>query len=121
VLHLPARFVLGALAAFRLLGLLADDWRALSLARRARGVAGRGRVRGAIGQGFVLFVLSLRRASALATAMEARGFGVRTERTWARPSRFRGRDWAIVALGASIGALAVAVSVATGSWHFVIA
>src|SRR5690606_32286047 len=45
VVRLPARFVLGALAGMRMLGLLADDWRALALARRARGVADRGRLR----------------------------------------------------------------------------
>lgn len=39
---LPARFVVGALAGMRMLGLLADDWRALALARRARGVADEG-------------------------------------------------------------------------------
>ncbi|WP_346728575.1 energy-coupling factor transporter transmembrane component T family protein, partial [Microbacterium lacticum] len=43
VVRLPARFVLGALAGMRLLGLLASDWRALERARRARGVADTGR------------------------------------------------------------------------------
>ncbi|MGT2426666.1 energy-coupling factor transporter transmembrane component T family protein [Amnibacterium kyonggiense] len=75
LLHLPARFVLGALAAFRLMGLLGQDWRALSLARRARGVADSGRVRRSAGQAFALLVLSVRRGGVLATAMEARGFG----------------------------------------------
>src|SRR6185312_9202522 len=75
VLHLPARFVLGALAGLRMVGLFLDDWRALELARRARGVADRGRVRRFLGMAFALLVLSLRRGSKLATAMEARGFG----------------------------------------------
>jgi energy-coupling factor transport system permease protein len=119
VLRLPARFVLGALAAFRLLGLLAEDWTALGMARRARGVAGRGPTR-ALGQAFALFVLSLRRAGTLATAMEARGFGGDAIRSWARESRFRGRDWGVLGVGVAVAALAVGVSVATGSWHFVI-
>lgn len=38
VWHLPSRFVLGALAGLRLVGLFIDDWRSLELARRARGV-----------------------------------------------------------------------------------
>ena len=38
ILRLPARFVLGGLAGLRLVGLFVDDWRALTLARRARGV-----------------------------------------------------------------------------------
>ncbi|GAB3805640.1 energy-coupling factor transporter transmembrane component T [Humibacter antri] len=120
VLHLPSRFVLGALAAFRLLGLFADDWRALGLARRARGIAGRGVVKRALGQAFTLFVLSIRRASSLATAMEARGFGSSAVRTWARPSRFGARDWIVVGVGVVVAALAVTVSVITGSWRFVI-
>ena len=88
VLRLPSRFVLGALAAFRLLGVLRDDWRALELARRARGIADRGRIRRFAGMAFALLVLSIRRGSTLATAMEARGFGGDTPRTWARESRF---------------------------------
>lgn len=120
VLRLPARFVLGALAAFRLLGLFAEDWRALGYARRARGIGGRGAVTRAFGQAFTLFVLSIRRASSLATAMEARGFGSSAERTWARPSRFGGGDWAVLGAGVLVAALAVTVAVATGSWRFVI-
>ncbi len=37
-LKLPARFVLGALAAMRLMGLLAEHWSTLGHARRARGI-----------------------------------------------------------------------------------
>ena len=118
LVHLPARFVLGALAALRLVGLLREDWRSLELARRARGVADRGRLRRFLGLAFALFVLSIRRGSALATAMEARGFGGSTPRTWARESRFGGREWALVAVGAAVAAIAVTASVATGSWVF---
>ncbi|TML21008.1 MAG: energy-coupling factor transporter transmembrane protein EcfT, partial [Actinobacteria bacterium] len=40
--RLPARFAIGALAAFRLVPLLGEEWRVLALARRARGIdAGR--------------------------------------------------------------------------------
>ncbi len=75
ILRLPARFVLGALAGLRMVGLFLDDWRALELARRARGVADRGRIRRFLGMAFALLVLSIRRGAKLATAMEARGFG----------------------------------------------
>jgi energy-coupling factor transport system permease protein len=115
-LHLPARFVLGALAALRLVGLLRDDWNALELARRARGVADRRRVRRFAGLVFALFVLSIRRGSALATAMEARGFGGSGPRTWARPSRFGAREVLLILVGALIAAAAVAVAVVTGQW-----
>jgi len=121
VLHLPARFVLGALAGVRLTGLMLDDWRSLELARRARGVADRGRLRRLASQAFALLVLAVRRGAKLATAMEARGFGADAPRTWARPSRLGRIDAALVAVAALIGASAVAVSVATGSWRFLLA
>lgn len=119
LLHLPARFVLGALAALRLVGLMRDDWNALELARRARGVADRGRVRRLPGLVFALFVLSIRRGSALATAMEARGFGGDGPRTWARPSHFGAREVLLIAVGAALAATAVVVAVTTGQWVFI--
>ncbi len=120
VLHLPARFVLGAFAGIRLAGLFADDRRALELARRARGVADRGRLRRLAGLAFALFVLSIRRGSALATAMEARGFGGAARRTWARPSRFGLPEFGLIALGAAIAGAATIAAVVTGSWNFIV-
>ncbi|MEO6116501.1 MAG: energy-coupling factor transporter transmembrane component T [Pseudolysinimonas sp.] len=119
VLHLPARFVLGGLAALRLVGLMRDDWRSLELARRARGVADRGRLRRFAGLAFALFVLSIRRGSALATAMEARGFGSSAPRTWARPSQFGPREVLLILLSAAIAAAAVVTAVVTGEWAFI--
>lgn len=120
VWRLPTRFVLGALAALRLVGLFLDDWRSLEHARRARGVGDTGRIRRLPGQAFALLVLSIRRGSKLATAMEARGFGSGIERTWARTSLFGIREWALTALGLIVGLSAVAVAVATGEWNFVL-
>ncbi|WP_431804490.1 energy-coupling factor transporter transmembrane component T family protein [Microbacterium sp. bgisy203] len=120
VLHLPARFVLGALAGLRMIGLFLDDWRALELARRARGVADRGRIRRFVGMAFALLVLSIRRGSKLATAMEARGFGAPVRRTWARESTFGTREWALVGIGAAISAIAIAAAIAAGTWNFIL-
>ncbi|MCY7287370.1 MAG: energy-coupling factor transporter transmembrane protein EcfT [Cryobacterium sp.] len=120
VVKLPARFVLGGLAGLRLVGLFLEDWRALELARRARGIADGGALRRVLSQAFALLVLSIRRGSQLATAMEARGFGAPVRRTWARPSTFRGRETALVGIGLAVALLAVGVSVATGSWNFVL-
>jgi energy-coupling factor transport system permease protein len=120
VLHLPARFVMGGLAGLRMVGLFLDDWRALELARRARGVADRGRVRRFLGMAFALLVLSLRRGSKLATAMEARGFGAPGERTWARASHFGGREWVMLGIGAAIAVISVAAAVAAGTWNFIL-
>lgn len=121
VLRLPARFVLGALAALRLVGLFIDDWRSLELARRARGVGDTGRVRRVGGQAFALLVLSIRRGSKLATAMEARAFGAPIRRTWARPSVLGPRDAVLVLICAAIGAAAITLSVLSGSWNFIAA
>ncbi|CAN5148334.1 energy-coupling factor transporter transmembrane component T [soil metagenome] len=121
VLHLPSRFVLGALGGLRLAGLFVDDWRALELARRARGIADRGRIRRFAGQAFALLVLSIRRGSKLATAMEARGFGASNTRSWARESLFGRPEIVLIALAVVIGAAAVVTSVVTGHWNFVAA
>lgn len=118
--RLPARFVLGALAGMRLISLLLDDWRSLELARRARGVADTGRIRRLGGQAFALFVLSIRRGSTLATAMEARGFGAPAERTWARESPWGSREWLVMAAGLGIGLVAIAASIASGRWNFIV-
>ncbi|MCU1508198.1 MAG: transporter [Glaciihabitans sp.] len=118
VVRLPSRFVIGALGALRLIGLFAQDWRALEHARRARGVADRGRVRRFAGQAFALLVLSIRRGSKLATAMEARGFGGTTKRTWARASVIGAPEVALVLIGVAVTGIAIATSVLTGHWNF---
>lgn len=120
VWHLPSRFVLGALAALRLVGLFLEDWRSLELARRARGVGDTGRLRRVPGQAFALLVLAIRRGSTLATAMEARGFGGPTARTWARESRFGWREWGTLIGGLMVGMIAIATAVATGHWNFIV-
>lgn len=119
-LRLPDRFVLGALAAVRMVGLFLDDWRSLELARRARGVADRGRIRRIAGQGFALLVLSIRRGSKLSIAMEARGFGGDTPRTWARESRWGAAEWVTIGIGVLIGLTATVVAVLMGSWNFIV-
>jgi len=122
-LHLPHRFVLSALAALRLLGVLGEEWRALSAARRARGLGDDGvvgRVRTAFGQVLALLVLALRRATVLATTMESRGFGAVAHRTWARESRFGRGDVLVVLGGVAVGALATAAGVAAGTWRLIL-
>lgn len=117
LLRLPVRFVLGALAAVRMTTLLGGDWRQLRSARRARGVADTGRLRRGASMAFALLVLALRRATTLAVAMESRGFGAPGRRTWARPARFGGPEWAMVAVLVGIGAVSVAVAVGAGTWR----
>ncbi|MFT4213749.1 MAG: energy-coupling factor transporter transmembrane component T [Microbacterium sp.] len=118
--RLPSRFVLGALAALRMVEVLGDDRRQLALARRARGVADAGRMRRVLGMVFALFVLAIRRGTKLAIAMEARGFGAPVPRTWARESPWGSREWTLLAAGLAIGLLAIAAAVGVGTWRFVL-
>ena len=82
-------------------------------------MADHARVRRIAGQTFALLVFAVRRGSKLATAMEARGFGAYPTRTWARPSPFGIREFALIAAGFVIAAVAVAVSVTSGTWSFI--
>ncbi|GAA2547245.1 energy-coupling factor transport system permease protein [Neomicrococcus aestuarii] len=119
---LPHRFVLGALAAMRLLGLLAEEWKTLGMARRARGVGSFGspldRIKANTGQAFGLMVQAIRRASRLALSMEAKGFGGH-HRTWARPSTFSLLDLWVLLGGLALGALAVWAALSAGTWNVV--
>jgi len=115
-LRLPSRFVLGSVAALRLLTVLGDDARTLERARRARGLGDRSRLRRLGGQVFGLLVLAIRRGSALAIGMEARGFGAPGPRTWWRPSPWRASDTVVVVIAVAVAVIAVAAAVVTGSF-----
>ena len=73
-----------------------------------------------LSQAFALLVISIRRGSKLATAMEAKGFGSDRPRTWARESVFGKREWALIGIGTAIAVIAVIAAVSTGNWHFVL-
>jgi energy-coupling factor transport system permease protein len=121
-LHVSPRFAVGALAGARLLPMLASEWQTLALARRARGVSGprspTATVQLAFGQLLALLVGGVRRATRLATAMEARGFDARPCRTVARPQRMHEQDWMLLTAAAALAAVAVGTSVVLGSWRF---
>jgi energy-coupling factor transport system permease protein len=112
------RFAIGALAAFRLLPLLGEEWRMLTVARRARGVdAGANpaaRLRMLASLTFALLVGAIRRGTRLAVAMDARGFDAGLPRSVARPQRFGPADWLLVLAGAALAAAAIGLSVRTG-------
>ena len=119
ILHLPARPVLAALAGARMTSLMAADWKALERARRARGVGDASRIRSFLRGSFSLLVFALRRSGKLATTMEARGFGAAGRRTWARPSRLRAADAALMAVAIAVPAIALMVSVMAGTFALV--
>ncbi len=122
--RLSPRLALGVLAAVRMLPMLAFEWQILGMARRARGMsAGWSPVVAArLGFGMLLALLvgSVRRATRLAMAMEARGFGTQPCRTIARPLRMHARDWILLGFAAGLAAVAVGVSVAAVSWRFLL-
>ncbi|MFF5292871.1 energy-coupling factor transporter transmembrane component T family protein [Paractinoplanes globisporus] len=108
----PARFAIGALAAFRLLPLLGAEWQTLTLARRARGVdAG---IRTFPGIAFALLVSALRRGGRLAVAMDARGFDSSVPRTYARRQTFTSADVLLVAGAVVLAAIVITTTILTG-------
>ena len=119
--RLPARFAIGALAAFRLVPLLGEEYRLLALARRARGIdAGRNpyaHVRLAASLTFALLVGAIRRGTRLATAMDARGFAAGVPRTFARVQRFRTADTALLAGAVLVSAAILTTTIALGYFH----
>jgi energy-coupling factor transport system permease protein len=111
--RLSPRLAVGVLAAIRMLPILAVEWQLLGMARRARGVsAGWSPVaaaRLAFGKLLALLVGAIRRATRLALAMEARGFGTAPCRTIARPQRMRTADWGLLVAAVALGAAALGI------------
>ncbi|AKV55406.1 ATP binding protein of ABC transporter [Bifidobacterium actinocoloniiforme DSM 22766] len=118
VLRLPDRFVYGGLAGLRLFSVLQDDWAALTASRRSRGLGDENKVKAFLPQAFALLVLSIRRSTTLAEAMEARGFGGPGPRSHARVSRVHPRDWAFLAICLAIPAVSLALAWFCGSFAF---
>lgn len=120
-LRVPAKFAYGTLAALRLMPLLSEEWDHIAMARRARGLdAGRSPVRlvrlfGS--QVFALLVVAIRRGTRLATAMDARGFDSGLPRSFARVRAVTRSDLVLVLGSVLACAIALGVSVGTGSWQ----
>jgi energy-coupling factor transport system permease protein len=121
-LHAPRRFTVGALAAFRLMPLFADEWDTIGLARRARGLDDApgplSRVSGLFAMTQSLLVATIRRATRLALAMDGRGFADVGCHTLARPRPIVAQDWALIAASFAVATLATGASIALGSWRF---
>ncbi|WP_017616230.1 energy-coupling factor transporter transmembrane component T family protein [Nocardiopsis salina] len=117
-LKVPERPAMGVLAALRLVPLLAHQWRSVTFARRARGIAAGGNPFRAValffGRLFSLLVRSVRTGTLLATAMDARAFGT-GPRTRARHSRWGRRDTLLVAAAPALLAAAYGISHSAGT------
>ncbi|MDO4898696.1 MAG: energy-coupling factor transporter transmembrane component T [Rothia sp. (in: high G+C Gram-positive bacteria)] len=119
--RLPARFVLAALAALRLVGILFAEWHTLSMTRRARGATGSSSATGLLqsltalsGQTFALLVQAIRRGSRLAVTMEARGFGGKN-RTWARADTIDRQDLLLALVALALPLTGYGISAALGT------
>lgn len=114
--RLSPRLAVGALAAVRMLPILAVEWQLLGMARRARGVSAGwsplAAARLAFGKLLALLVGSVRRATRLAMAMDARGFATEGCRTIARPQRMRLADVGLIVAAAALGAAALWIGAA---------
>jgi energy-coupling factor transport system permease protein len=111
--RLSPRLAVGVLAAIRMLPILAIEWQLLGMARRARGVSAAwspvAAARLAFGKLLALLVGAVRRATRLALAMEARGFGTAPCRTIARTQRMRAADWGLLVVAVALGAAATGI------------
>lgn len=116
VMKLPDRFVYGGLAGMRLFSVLQDDWAALSASRRSRGLGDDSKIKAFMPQAFALLVLSIRRSTTLATAMEARGFGGENPRSHARISHVNKRDYVFMIGCLIIPAIALIAAVYYGTF-----
>lgn len=116
--RLSPRLAVGALAAIRMLPILAVEWQLLGMARRARGVSPGwsplAAARLAFGKLLALLVGAVRRSTRLALAMDARGFGAIPSRTIARPQRIRLADWGLLLAAFFLAAAAIGIGSALG-------
>jgi len=117
----PENFVMGALAALRLLDVVGSDREIRGWMMRARGAGDHTALRNAFGTVVGILVSALSRAETLALAMQARGFGAKGPRTHYRQSLWTTRDTWWVVGGILIGALSVIVAVATGAFNAILA
>lgn len=118
ILKLPDRFVYGGIAGMRLFSVLQDDWTALTASRRSRGLGDDSKIKAFLPQTFALLVLSIRRSTMLATAMEARGFGGTGPRSHARVSTVNVPDWVYLVVCAAIPTIALLAAFSTGFFSF---
>lgn len=118
ILHLPSKFVYGGLAGLRMFTLLQDDWHALGQSRRSRGLGDGNVIKRVLSQAFNLLVVSIRRGTKLATAMEARGFGSELPRSQARESKLHAVDWLFYLICILVPVIALAAAYFTGYWHW---
>ena len=116
-LRLPARMAAAFSAALQRFMGFHLAWQQLDRVRRARGF---GATRNPFTSGpyitnmsFALLVQALRGASTASIAMDARGFAIAHDRTWAEPAEWTRLDKAAISLAAVLGAVPVVAFLAS--------
>lgn len=118
--RLPENFVMGGLAALRLLEVVAADRQVRSWMTRARGLGDGGRLRRMSSDIMGTFLMAVKRSQKLSLAMEARSFGLHRYRTHFRESSFGIMEIIWISAGFFVGAIALTVSIILGSFNAVI-
>ena len=118
--RLPDNFVIGGLAALRLLEVVAGDREMRTAMARIAGRGDRNRLAGVVAEAIAIFVLAIRRSETLSRAMESRGFGLHRSRTQYRESVVGPADYLWVAGGLLLGLSAVGVALWTGNFNAII-
>lgn len=116
LLRLPPRPVIASLAAARMAGLMAEDWRGLQRARRVRGVGEGNRLQTFFRGAFSLLVFALRRSAKLSLTMEARGFGSMAPRSYARLSEVGRADAVMVVVCVAVPLISLTAAIWAGTF-----
>ncbi|NRQ48777.1 energy-coupling factor transporter transmembrane component T family protein [Aeromicrobium stalagmiti] len=116
-LRVPARFVASFVAVLQRVTSMTTTWQQVDRTRRARGL-GPGRnpvavVGHAGSMTFAMLASSLRGASRMSIAMDARGFATAQRRTWAEPAPWSRLDVVGLAVSVALGAVPVVARLLT--------
>jgi energy-coupling factor transport system permease protein len=122
-LRVPSRFVAAFVAVLQRVATLSATWQQLDRARRVRGLGpGRNPIATATHAGAMTFGMlasSLRGASRMSVAMDARGFADAHDRTWAEPATWSRLDTRGLVLAVLLGLVPVVTRVLSsgvGPW-----
>ncbi len=122
--HVSPRYAYAALASFRLLPLLSEEFSLIMRARRSRGIDyGRGFIAKFplfLTSVFALFVSAIRKATRLALAMDARAFNLKVARTSAREQAIQRRDIILILSALTMVLVANTAGIIAGTWHIVL-
>lgn len=119
-IKLPENFVMGGLAALRLLEVVTADRQVRTWMLRVRGLADKGRLSRVASDIMATFLMAIIRSQSLSLAMEARSFGLHRQRSHFRESHFGAVEIIWICSGLLVAGAALLISLAFGSFNAVI-